>query len=471
VTTTRRRILAAVLVLALGGAACSDDDGGAEGVPTTEAPGGEASPMPVVVDTDLAGDDLTALWFVLSSPDVDVVAVTVSGTGEVRCPHGVEVARRALAVTGDDDVPVACGRSTPLDGDHAFPSEWRDAADDAWGLDLPEPTGAVEETTAVALLTESLSPGGVTLLALGPLTNVAEAFRADDALAGRVESIVLMGGAVDVPGNVFAEGVDEPVAEWNMYIDPTAADEVIGSGAPIVMVGLDATNQTPITGDFLELLRVNATTDAAAFTQELLLNNPLVYSAEAYFWDQLAAAVVVDPGLVTTEEARIDVMTSEGTASGRTIRSQDGDPILVALDADALEFEELLVATLARLGPDEAPTAPPMTIGEILIRYDGSTCTYEGPATVGPGRMRMAFESNEPGAGAAVAHLSGELTVEELLQWVEDHPGENPPGIDRPVTAIGPGAVTYLDVVTGIEVAVCGTETGLIELAGTITVE
>ncbi|MFA6575325.1 MAG: nucleoside hydrolase, partial [Nocardioides sp.] len=91
--------------------------------------------VPVVVDTDLALDDLVALAFLLSSTEADVRAVTVSGTGEVRCPQGLTVIRGLLALTGDDEVPVACGRSSPLAGDHAFPSEWRDLADSGWEMD------------------------------------------------------------------------------------------------------------------------------------------------------------------------------------------------------------------------------------------------------------------------------------------------------------------------------------------------
>jgi inosine-uridine nucleoside N-ribohydrolase len=105
-----------------------------------------------------------------------------------------------------EDVPAACGRSTPLARDHALPTGWRDAAGSGWGLDLPEATAPPIERTAVELLTDVLDRNGVTLLTLGPLTNVAEAFRAHPELAQRLSSIVVMGGAVDVPGNGPARG-------------------------------------------------------------------------------------------------------------------------------------------------------------------------------------------------------------------------------------------------------------------------
>lgn len=315
----------AVLVASLA-SAC----GGGEGATSQARPAGGATgaAVPVVVDTDLAVDDLVALAFLLSSTEAEVRAVTVSGTGEVRCPQGLRVIRSLLSVTGDEGVPVACGRSTPLAGDHAFPTEWRELADSGWGLDLSTGPMPATDLSATDLLGTTLRQGGVTVLTLGPLTNVAEAFRADPELAAQVASIVVMGGALDVPGNVpgnvAGEGTGSSTAEWNVYVDPTAAAEVLASGAPIVLVGLDATDQLPITGDFLELLGANTRTGPAKLVDGLIRNNPQVYSGEAYFWDPLAAAVVVEPELVTTEEAAISVLTTPGVDDGRTVRAPDG---------------------------------------------------------------------------------------------------------------------------------------------------
>ena len=255
-------------------AACG---GGGDVADTTTTTTASGSAIPVVVDTDLALDDVVALLFLLSSPAADVRAVTVSGTGEVHCPHGLTVMGALLAVTGDQEIPVACGRGTPLVGNHAFPDDWREAADSGWGLDLSTAAAPATERTAVDLLAETLAPGGATLLTLGPLTNVAQAFRADPGLAAKVSSLVFMGGAVDVHGNVFGDGLADPaVAEWNAYVDPTAAAEVISSGAPVVIVGLDATNQAPVTKDFVEMLRANAHTDAASLAAELIGQNPSI---------------------------------------------------------------------------------------------------------------------------------------------------------------------------------------------------
>lgn len=340
-----RLLLAGLLLIAGCGGESPEPPADASASPTVPSP---SMGRPVVVDTDLAQDDFVALLFLLSSSAVDIRAVTVTGTGEVRCPRGVEVAEGLLALTGHDDVPVACGRSTPLRGERSFPDEWRDAADAAWGVQLPDVEAPSEPQDATELLVRELSPGDVSLLTLGPLTNVAEAFRLSPALAEQVPTIVVMGGAVDVPGNVFLDGVETPVAEWNVYVDPVAADEVIGSGASLTLVGLDATNHAPITPEFVGDLQSDARTDAAEIVGELFATNPMVASGDAYFWDPLAAAVLVAPDLVTTERVRVDVVTREGDEAGRTMRSADGRRVRVAVGADAEALEHLLLRTLNR---------------------------------------------------------------------------------------------------------------------------
>jgi hypothetical protein len=280
-----------------------------------------------------------------------------------------------------------------------------------------------------------------------------------------------MGGAVDVPGNVFGEAFESSNVEWNLFVDPTAAAEVTASGAPVVLVGLDATNQAPITGDFLELLRANSHTPAARLAKTLLEQNPAVYSGEAFFWDPLAAAVAVDPSLVTTEEATIDVLTGEGPNSGRTLRTAKGYPMTIAVGADSGRLEELLVRTLDQLDDGRPVVSPPRPVGDAVIRYEGGSCYYDGPSAVQAGRMRFTFETSEPGWVGGVAHLTGELSVEEILEWIDTHPSGNgqPPGVDQ-VAVVQPGGVTYADVGSGREALFCGSEQGKVLVAGTFTV-
>ena len=135
---------------------------------------------------------------------------------------------------------VTCGREEPLAGSHAFPAEWREAADSQFGLSLERKPVTLLKEDAPELIRSSARSldRPVTIVALGPLTNLAEALQGDQDLASRIERIVAMGGAVDVPGNVSLEADESnPLpAEWNIYADPTAADAVLGSGVPVTLV-------------------------------------------------------------------------------------------------------------------------------------------------------------------------------------------------------------------------------------------
>ncbi|MFZ0013174.1 MAG: hypothetical protein WAL25_03570, partial [Acidimicrobiia bacterium] len=119
----------------------------------------------------------------------------------------------------------------------------------------------------------------------------------------------------------------------------------------------------------------------------------------------------------------------------------------VATDADAAAFEDLLLRTLDEVSPEDALVEPPPPVGEAVVEYDGTSCTYDGPSQVTAGSMGFTFESDDPNWVAAVAQRTGELTIEEILAWVEANPDaeEAVPGVAE-VTIVPPGAVTYVAV-------------------------
>ncbi|MGH2523924.1 MAG: nucleoside hydrolase, partial [Anaerolineales bacterium] len=147
----------------------------------------QASPTPftgqprsVIIDTDMAGDDWMAILYLLQRPDVEVKAITVAGTGEAHCEPGVRHALELVALSGHRAIPVACGRETPLQGEHRFPISWCRAVDDLYGLTLPAGSNPAPDQSAIGLLTSLIqaSPQKTTVLTLGPLTNLAEALQA-----------------------------------------------------------------------------------------------------------------------------------------------------------------------------------------------------------------------------------------------------------------------------------------------------
>ncbi len=306
-----------------------------------------ADAQPVVIDTDMAADDWLAILYLLGRSDVDVQAITVTGAGEAHCSAGTRNALDLVALAGRPEIPVACGREVPLEGDHAFPTEWRERVDNLLGLTLAENSREASSEPAVELMARIIqgSPQKVHLIVLGPLTNVGEVLEAEPGLVMNLEMITVMGGAVEVAGNVgSSSSIENKVAEWNIYVDPRAAAEVFGSGAPITLVPLDATNCAPLTMEFYRCLERDRTTSVAEFAYRVLAaQEENVRSGWYYFWDPLAAAVATEEGLGTFREIPLVVVEEEGAESGRTLESERGVIIRVAMTADRERFEALFL--------------------------------------------------------------------------------------------------------------------------------
>jgi inosine-uridine nucleoside N-ribohydrolase len=307
---------------------------------------------PVIIDTDMAPDDWLAILFMLQRQDIDVKAITVVGTGEAHCGPGVKNALGLAALAGQPNIPVACGRETPLQGAHAFPEEWRLGTDAALGLHLPSnPNGPAAQSAAELILA---APQGLTLLTLGPLTNVAEALQASPDLAQRLAAVYIMGGAVDVKGNVgeSGAGIDNLSAEWNFYADPYAVQLVLASGAPITLVPLDATNHVPATLSFFNKLKSNQQTDEVRLAFDALNEQKdFVASGGYYFWDPLTAAILTDESLATFETRTLAVITAEGPDSGGLVADEAGANVRYATAADPARFETQFLDVLIAQWP------------------------------------------------------------------------------------------------------------------------
>ena len=305
------------------------------------------TPKPVILDVDMAHEDIFSALFLLSHPNVDLRAITVSGTGEAHCGPGVENALGLVAVSGHEDIPVACGRETPLAGTHEFPADWRQAADDAYGVSIPT-GGAASHLSASDLMIDIIQNAEepITIVAVGPLTNIAEAIRKEAGLSANIEEIYIMGGAVKVEGNVGNSGVgiQNEHAEWNIYIDPTAANIVLNSGIPIILVPLDATKDVPVTRNFYRVFEKSLDTPSANLVYEMLTANlGFVDSGGFQFWDSLTAAIFTDQSIATFEDMELEVVEVEGPESGRTVTTTSGSKIKVAISADRKTFEQTLL--------------------------------------------------------------------------------------------------------------------------------
>ena len=308
-----------------------------------------STPRPVIIDTDMAQDDWMAILFLLQRPEVDVKAITVTGTGETHCEPGVQNALGLVALSGNTGIPVACGRETPLQGQNVFPADWRQVADHMAGLSLPFVEPPATDQDAVTLITQILeqSPQKVTLLALGPLTNLADGLQKAPNFLANSEMVYIMGGALNVIGNVGFSGIPNQVAEWNIYIDPLAAQIVFESGAPLTLVPLDATNQVPLDMAFYRLLRDNRNTPEADFVYQMLQNRVNDVAGGMYwFWDPLAAGLLADESLGYFKEGRVKIYPAPGPSSGLTRISESGAPMRYAVSANRDRFELVFLRTL-----------------------------------------------------------------------------------------------------------------------------
>lgn len=321
----------------------------------------------VIIDSDGAFDDIKAILYLLEQPNIEVAALTFSGTGIAHCPGAAENASALLERIGAPQIPVACGRQTPLQGNNAAPAAWRTAADTLGGVALPEPR-PLSDMTAPELLAATIgaSQDDIVLIALGPLTNVAEAIALDPDLLDKVEMMYLMGGAVDVGGNVLYANAD---AEFNIWADPTAAAMVFETGVPITLVPLDATNDVPVTPYLYQAVEAHRTHSAVSeFTADYLEATPLI--GGMYHWDELAAVVTTDESVVTLEDRQLTI-----DQDGVTVETPTGRTVRVAVAADRAAFEDHFYAAIIGTSDPGIPAWQP----DATLSWDGITCTYEGP--------------------------------------------------------------------------------------------
>ena len=299
----------------------------------------------ILLDCDPGHDDAIALLLALASPEVELLGVTTVA-GNQTLDKTTANAIRVLELAGRGKVPVAAGADRPLIRDRRVAANVHGET----GLDgpeLPPPEGAPAEAHAVDFLAERLT--GATLVATGPLTNVALLLaRYPEARPAR---LVLMGGAI-------AEGNVTPAAEFNIWADPEAAARVFASGLDVTMVGLDVTHRALVTRAHAEQLR--GAGRVGRFVAELL-DFYGVFHREVYRFDgspvhdAVAVAQVIRPELLELERLNVRVDCESELCRGRTVvdvwRRTGLEPnadVAVGIDSEA--FLRLLLERLAKLG-------------------------------------------------------------------------------------------------------------------------
>lgn len=349
-----RRLALLGIGLVLVASACNSD-----AAETTTSGSGERGRTAVIVDYSPTVSDVGGLMYLLAHPDVDVLAVTVPVTGEAGCDLGIEVTLGILAMHDRADIPVACDPRKPASA-RSWPAEFL-AGNEELASGLPASTATASGSTAGDLIAETAEAAGtpVTIYAVAPLTNLARALGDHPDLAGEIEEIVIMGGAVDVPGNV-----PDTAAEWNLWIDASAASAVFESEVPITLVPLDATNQVPVPIWYEQALAEVHQSDAIVYLSRMVETFPAVTSGFFYLWDELAASVAGDEETVTTENMNVAV-----DEFGATVEDASARPLTVATAVgDPTGFTTHLLSVLAGRpvetpGPtSEGDGSPPDTV-------------------------------------------------------------------------------------------------------------
>lgn len=415
----RRRpavLLTAVLVLLGACAPATPSSGPSPDAPSASASPVAAGPRPVIIDGDMDASDLVAVLVLLRDPAIDVRAILIDGTGLVHCAGGRRVTRYLLEELGRPDIPYACGREAGGPDARPFPDDWRAVADDAYGLDIPPQVQSGLPPDVVDVLRDAVdaSPTPPLVVALGPLTNLEDAFAADPGLPGRLAGIHAMLGTIDAPGNVYVDGFDgDDRFEWNAFADPSALEAVLATDVPVSLVPLDATDDVPVPADLPTRLAATPDAGAANLAWELLTRFPgrMLADEGQQLWDELAALTVSDPDLVTWTDATVAV-----GAHGELRPDPAGRPIRYATAADASAVEDALVTMLATGGPRTTPFA---AAGTLAITWDGTTCTMTPPTATGLHLVTFQGPAGAP-SGVLVGGVRAPATWSDLSTFLDE---------------------------------------------------
>ena len=272
----------------------------------------------IIIDTDPGQDDAVALLLAMASPELELLGITTVA-GNVPLARTCVNALKIVELAGRSDIPVHAGASRPLQrelvtAEHVHGKTGLD------GADLPEPQTLLAAEGAVDFIVRSLRErpaGSVTLCMLGPLTNLALALRRAPDIAGRIREIVLMGGGCFEGGNIT------PAAEFNIYVDPEAADLVFRCGAPLVVLPLDVTHQVLGTRERLAALRglgnrtAAVVADLLSFFERYDVNK--YGSAGAPLHDPCVIAYLLQPALFSGRHVNVEIEVSSPLTLGMTV--------------------------------------------------------------------------------------------------------------------------------------------------------
>ena len=284
--------------------------------------------MKLIIDTDPGVDDTIAILMALAAREVEVVGLTTVG-GNVPRARATRNSLALLQAAGRSDIPVARGAARPRSG--RFQPSVVFHGPGGLSVRLPEPRQAPVQETAVDFLRSGLTlePGEVVLVALGPLTNLSQLERRDPGTLSLAARVVVMGGAVEAPGNVSQR------AEFNFHSDPVAAAHVLGLGIPVTLADLAACRQVGIDRDQAPDISAHSMLGELALRvlQGWFYRDPQRQRFE--FYDPLAMALAIDPSVATLRQISLNVGAEPGEHWGESTVIGEPGPVSLAHRVDA----------------------------------------------------------------------------------------------------------------------------------------
>jgi purine nucleosidase len=302
-----------------------------------------ATPKKIIFDTDPGTDDAMALMLALNSPELDVRAITVV-PGNVTATQGLENALRMVSLANRCDIPVAAGAQHPL-FQKLITAEFWHGKNGLADIELPPTKCKVDGHFGPDLIIQLVhaSPHEITLVPVGPLTNIALAVSKDPSIVPLVKEVVLMGGSIS-GGNVNA------AAEANIYNDPEAAQIVFQAGWPLTMVGLDVGDKTLLSQKYLDQLNmkhgpVNDFVHGVA--QYLIALSAKFGSSGTPMYDPLAVGVAIDASLVKAPAMHVEVETRGEFTRGETVANRRG-----AVERNVLHGDRYVIEGVEQVSPN-----------------------------------------------------------------------------------------------------------------------
>jgi inosine-uridine nucleoside N-ribohydrolase len=305
----------------------------------------------IILDTDPGIDDALALFLALASPEIRLEAITTV-SGNVNAGLTTHNALVLLELAGRTDIPVARGSNQPLVRQPVY-ADHVHGDNGLGGIQMPEPQLQPVAAHAVDVIIETImnSPGEITLVPIGPLTNIALALRREPRIAQSVREVVIMGGALRVPGNTT------PAAEFNIYADPHAAHMVFHAGWPIRLVALDVTNKTLLQREQVQELASN-NSSVTRLIQQMVENFLITFGLPRgitgfQMHDPLCLAAAFQPEMVTWEPAYVDVELHGTLTLGETVayfgpHAAQPPNLLASVEVDSERFIQLFLQRIKK---------------------------------------------------------------------------------------------------------------------------